>query len=45
MKFPMILNMFLDDDNPLILIVIALGICLTLDVEWLELTFMYVDKV
>ena len=34
--------MFLEDDNLLILISISLGICLTMDAGWLELTLMYV---
>ena len=34
--------MFLENDNLLILILVALGICLTLDAEWLKLTLMYV---
>ena len=31
MKILMIINMLLEDDNLLILILIALGICLTMD--------------
>ena len=33
--------MFLEDDNLLILILIALGICLTMDAGLLELTSTY----
>ena len=34
--------MFLEDDNLLILILIALVIWLTMDAGWLELTLIYV---
>ena len=34
--------MFLEDDNLLLLILLALGICLTMDAEWLESTLVYV---
>ena len=37
--------MFLEDDNLSIIILIALGICLTMDSGWLELTLMHVDLV
>ena len=37
--------MFFENDNLFILILIALGTCLIIDVEWLELTLMYVDMV
>ena len=37
--------MFLEDDNLFILILIALGICLNLDVGWWELTLMHVGIV
>ena len=37
--------MFLEDDNMFILILIALGICLTMDLGWLELTLMNVGIV
>ena len=33
--------MFLEDDNLLILILIAFGICLTMDTGWLEQKLMY----
>ena len=32
--------MFLEDDNLFILILIALGNCLTMDAGWLELTYV-----
>ena len=34
--------MFLEDTNLFILISIALGICLTMDAGWLEVTLMYI---
>ena len=34
-------NRFLEDVNMFIQILIALGICLTMDSGWLELTLMY----
>ena len=40
----MIIKYVLEDDNLLILILIALGICLTLDAGWLELTLLYVGN-
>ena len=37
--------MFFEDDNLFILILIALGTCLLMDVVWLELSSMYVGMV
>ena len=37
--------MFFKDHNLFILILIALGICLIMDVEWLELALMHVGMV
>ena len=37
-KIPYDYQIFLEDNNLLILILIALGICLAMDAEWLELT-------
>ena len=37
--------MFFEDDNLFIIILITLGICLIMNVGWLELTLMYVGIV
>ena len=41
-SFLWLLNMFLEDDNLFILILIALWICFTIEAGWLELTLMYI---